>query len=374
MNRLGIQIASWEALSPVGTGSSAFRATGDATAAPQGLSPELAALDFPTDIQYRPTYFDAPAILGTKGIRTLDRTTALTLSTATLLHQRMGRPDGVPLDRTGFVVGTSTGSIRSTSDFTRESLIQPRPFLVNPALFPNTVMNCAAGQCGIRFKAQSVNATISGGRLSGLLAFKYASQMLRRGYVDMLITGSVEELCPQSAWAHRQLIAHGCRRDVPLGEGCSMFALAGPTVTQTLASTVSGSVSDILALQYGRYFDPLAARATAVEGIQACIGDALAQAGIEAREIDRSVLCASSDVGNGELEMLAATHVFGSQLAADSGNLVEQFGDTYSATFSLAVGWLLGQAEDAGKQTHGLVLATSEDGHAGCLIVRTAAH
>lgn len=372
MNRPGIQIASWEALSPVGIGSSAFRTTGQTPTAAGELSADLAQLDFPTDIRYRPTNFEAAAILGTKGIRTMDRTTALTLSTSTLLYKRMGHPEAIPLDRAGFVVGTSTGSIRSTSDFTRESLIQPRPFLVNPALFPNTVMNCAAGQCGIRFKAQSVNATISGGRLSGLLAFKYASQMLRRGYVDLLITGSVEELCPQSAWAHRQLIAHDCRHDVPLGEGCSMFALARSDVAQALAR---GPVSEILALQYGRYFAPHGEHAAAPKGVQACIADALAQAGIEASQIDRCVLCGSPDVGNAELEMQAATRVFGSQLAIEGANLVEQFGDTYSATFSLALGWLLGQMEGAAtrKQTHGLALTSSEDGHAGCLIVRVTA-
>ena len=373
MNRPGIQIASWEALSPVGTGSTAFRATTKVQKGMhEGMPEDLANLDFPTGIQYRPTHFDATAILGKKGIRTMDRTTALTLSTSTLLHERMGTPNGVPLDRAGFVVGTSTGSIRSTSDFTRESLVQPRPFLVNPALFPNTVMNCAAGQCGIRFKAQSVNATISGGRLSGLLAFKYASQMLRRGYVDLLFTGSVEELCPQSAWAHRQLIDHACRHEVPIGEGCSMFALARPAEAKALAV---GPVSEILALQYGRYFDTLATRSTAVNGVQACIEDALTQAGIDASKIDRCVLCGTPDVGNGEVEMQAVTRAFGSQLQIDGAILVEQFGDTYSATFSLALGWLLGQSEGAGaqKQTHGLVLASNEDGHTGCVIVRTSA-
>ncbi|WP_345812295.1 beta-ketoacyl synthase N-terminal-like domain-containing protein [Paraburkholderia sp. PREW-6R] len=369
-NRPGIQIASWEALSPVGMGSRTFHTAAQAPMAPATLPADLAQADFPTDVRYRPTHFDAAAILGTKGIRTMDRTTALTLATSTLLYERMGRAEGVPLDRTGFVVGTSTGSIRSTSDFTRESLVQPRPFLVNPAHFPNTVMNCAAGQCGIRFNARSVNATISGGRLSGLLAFRYASQMLRRGYVDLLITGSVEELCPQSAWAHRQLIAHDCRHDVPLGEGCSMFALARPDVARTLAR---GPVSDILALQYGRYFDPLGERPAAADGLQACIADALAQAGLEAGQIDRCVLCGGPDVDNGDLEMQAITRVFGHQVAIDGANLVEQFGDTYSATSSLALGWLLGQLEaGAGRtQKYGLVIASSEDGHAGCLIVRT---
>ncbi len=133
-------------------------------------------------------------------------------------------------------------------------------------------MNCAAGQCAIRFKARAVNATISGGRLSGLLALQYASQMLRQGYADRLLTGAVEELCVQTAWAHRGLIQLGKRQAVPLGEGCAMFSLERTTPQHEGVA--------ILALRYGRYSEPVDGPAGdlaldhAVEGALACIGEA----------------------------------------------------------------------------------------------------
>jgi 3-oxoacyl-[acyl-carrier-protein] synthase II len=197
---LGIAVVGWQAISPLGIGAQSFD-EGAMQPDPVELHPLHASADeFPQEIAYRPAYFETASLLGAKGIRTMDRTTALAVCTAKLLHGERPIADDAESQRLGFVLGTSTGSIRSTSDFTRESLVQERPFLVNPALFPNTVMNCAAGQCGIWFKARAVNATISGGRLSGLLAIKYAAQALRRGYADRLFTGAVEELCPQTAW------------------------------------------------------------------------------------------------------------------------------------------------------------------------------
>jgi 3-oxoacyl-[acyl-carrier-protein] synthase II len=371
MASLGIAVTGWEAISPLGIGAGALsmpQLSAAVAAPPMHVDRE----HFPGDIHYRTADFDVAGILGAKGIRTMDRTTALAVSTSKLLHDKIAYQQFIPSERVGFVVGTSTGSIRSTSDFTRDSLVQERPFLVNPALFPNTVMNCAAGQCGIWFKARSVNATISGGRLSGLLAFKYALQMLRRRYADLLFTGSVEELCPQTAWAYRQLIQHERRRPVPLGEGCGMFALSRS------ADVVVGAgpaVAEILALQYGRYFQDLRTDpASAPNGVRQCLAEALDQAGIGPEQIERVILCGAADIGNDELERQAVTRMFGSDMPVHGGELLEQFGDTYSATFALNLGWLLGRLGQSKKQgpRYGLLLTTSKDGHVGCLVVRVS--
>jgi len=354
----GISIVGWQVISALGVGAQALRA------APPGEAPAADMTEqYPQDVAYRPARFDTAALIGTKGIRSIDRTTALALCTARLLHGDQPPYEGEQSERTGFVLGTSTGSIRSTSDFTRDSLIQERPFLVNPAHFPNTVMNCAAGQCAIRFKARAVNATISGGRLSGLLALQYASQMLRRGYADRLLTGAVEELCEQTAWAHRGLIQLGKRQPVPLGEGCAMFALERTTPQREGA--------DILALRYGRYSDPV--QDDAVDGALACIGEALGQAGIDAADLVASCLCGAAEPRTADIERRAIERLPGTAMTVHQTALVEGFGDTYSATFALALCHLLTCLERAHEGSAGMVLATTDDGHVGCLIVRRAA-
>ncbi|MEE3922501.1 hypothetical protein V2I01_41795 [Micromonospora sp. BRA006-A] len=69
-------------------------------------------------------------------------------------------------DRIGIVTGTTAGSVKSSVDYAAETFTQQPPYLVNPALFPNTVMNCAAGQSAIWYKLHGPNATVAGGPLA----------------------------------------------------------------------------------------------------------------------------------------------------------------------------------------------------------------
>ncbi|MCP5877146.1 hypothetical protein NL390_32295, partial [Klebsiella pneumoniae] len=85
----------------------------------------------------------------------------------------LARPEaaGVAADSLGtaLVLGTTTGSAESMMNFTRSSLEAEKPFYVDPALMPNAVMNCAAGQCAIWHQLKGPNTTIAGGRAAGLL-------------------------------------------------------------------------------------------------------------------------------------------------------------------------------------------------------------
>ena len=359
-----IAVMGWQAISHLGLGVDAVRA--NPTAPVTTLQPAHGdAADYPQDIAYRPAAFDVAALLGAKGIRTMDRTTALAVCAAKLLNEDQSIDEGLSSEQVGFVVGTTTGSIRSTSDFTRDSLVQERPFLVNPALFPNTVMNCAAGQCAIRFKARCVNATISGGRLSGLLALKYASQMLRRRYAERLFTGSVEELCPQSAWAHRSLVQHGSRHALPLGEGGAMFSLER---SDAALARGTSPAAHIVALQYGRWFDADTDNAQAAHlSVLAHVQDALQGVGMAAESLDAAVLCGAADAASSPIEQGVAAALLRTGAPVFGLEWVQQLGDTYSATVSLGLAQLLSVLRDG--QT-GLILIVGADGHAGCVLVQ----
>ena len=127
--------------------------------------------------------FDARAELGRKGIRTLDRATLLAIATIARLGPAVvdpaqrdePGPSGVPAV-TGLVMGTGAGSVQSTMDFTRDALTGDRPYLVDPARFPNTVMNFAAGQCAIWYGLRGPNATVTTGRATGIAALRYAAR------------------------------------------------------------------------------------------------------------------------------------------------------------------------------------------------------
>ena len=123
--------------------------------------------------------------LGRKGVRSLDRTTRLALVACNRALAGLGTPLAAhDRARTGVVIGTSTGSIRSSSEFSRDTLVQEKPYLVLANLFPNSVMNCCAGQIAIWNSLRGVNATIAGGRVSGLAAVRYARNAIAQGHVD----------------------------------------------------------------------------------------------------------------------------------------------------------------------------------------------
>jgi 3-oxoacyl-[acyl-carrier-protein] synthase II len=143
------------------------------------------------------TEFSAESFLGAKGLRTLDRSTRL-VSSATKLaldDANIQISEGNARD-IAVSVGSTLGSIKSISDFDREALTEGSRY-VNPALFPNTVINSAASQVSIRFNIRGFNATISSGFSASLDAVNYAADFLRLGRIKIVLAGGVEELCEQ---------------------------------------------------------------------------------------------------------------------------------------------------------------------------------
>ena len=174
----------------------------------QGLYDDV----LPAEYAHAFVEFDARASLGRKGTASLDRRTALALVAC-----REALSDGqvsVSDDnrhRMGVVLGTTWGSLKSMSDYTKESLLEERPYLVEPSRFPNTVMNCAAGQLAIWNKLTGVNATIAGGNMALLSVLEYSANLFRCGYADTILAGTVEEFTPHNAWAHH-LTSGGAHR------------------------------------------------------------------------------------------------------------------------------------------------------------------
>jgi 3-oxoacyl-[acyl-carrier-protein] synthase II len=168
--------------------------------------------------------FDVRSLLGRRGTSFLDRCTGLAL----VACSEALRDSGLDADperaaRIGVNIGTTTGSLRSMSDYTRDTLVEERPYLVNPGLFPNTVMNCAAGQAAIRHGLRGINCTIAGGPIAFYGVLRVAARALRLGYLDATLAGAVEEFSPHRAWQSTLARANG--HGPPVGEGASVLVL-----------------------------------------------------------------------------------------------------------------------------------------------------
>ena len=357
-----VSVTDWSALSGLGVGRDAFR---------QGF---LAAGDGPDGRLVED--FDAAETLGRKGTRTLDRMTAQVIATAGMVLA--GRDDSeAARARIGLVLGSSTGSVQSITDFTRDTFVRERPYLVNPADFPSTVMNNAAGRTAIWYGLRGPNSTIAAGHLTGLVALRYASRLIRLGYVDTLLVGAVEEVSEAvsagvGAMRRAGTVGPGSG-PTPLGEGCVFFLLDGrdEDADGRAGGPADGpAVAELAGFESGVVVAD-AEPAAAAAGLAGTVRALLARAGLAPEDLWLVSLAQSGDGRLDEAELTAVDEVVGSgprRVVA-----AERTGNSFSAlgAFQLAAA-LAVAAEDrpAGEPTRPCLLTSlGIDGGVGCALV-----
>jgi 3-oxoacyl-[acyl-carrier-protein] synthase II len=281
VTRHGVVVTGWSAVSSAGIGVTALAkrlAGADVDSVSHGVAVDhLYSASLPSPRGHALADFDVRAELGRKGTSSYDRATAL----AVVCCQDALREAGLTVDdttrtRVGVALGTSLGSFKSTSDFSAETLVQEKPYLVNPLLFPNTVMNCAAGQVAIRFGLRGVNATIAGGGLAFLNAVRYAGNAIERGYADAMLTGAVEEYTPHRAWATHLA---GATATVAAGEAAGVFVLTGSPPPPWAGSRRAARILAV-ATGYGPGGGESAARA-----LSGCVSRAVRRAGVDPADV-----------------------------------------------------------------------------------------
>ncbi|MBL1099691.1 beta-ketoacyl synthase N-terminal-like domain-containing protein [Streptomyces coffeae] len=369
-------ISAWTAVSPLGlsgadftTGLRAGRKAGTA------LDPEEWSVPFQEACLV--PGFRIREILGRKGTRSMDRATGLAVTALrALLHgdgEHGGHADegwnggagerlpGVG-EHTGLALGTSTGSAQSIMDFTRDSLVSERPFFVDPARFPNAVMNCAAGQSAIWHGLKGPNTTIAGGRATGLLALQYALRLQRAGRAGPVLCGAVEEFSSARAWLEWHARADQDAAAV-LGEGAAVWLLEPEA---TAAEHGRRALAEVAGLEFGC--------APGTDAVRTVLATVIR------RLLDRT------GVTPGEVRMLADSRAPGAEGAAERAALDEVFdggqppvisaadliGDTCaaSAAFQIAAVLALAERKDLAPGGHALVTSADRDGVVGAALLR----
>jgi len=138
--------------------------------------------------------------------------------------------------RTGLVIGSCFGNQRETQTYMTRVLRQGAA-AGQPILFPNLVLNAAAGYAAIELSVRGPNLSVSEHEASGEIAVVAAVDLLRSGQCDRVIVGGVDEFGALylSALRERRLLdaesAPGApRKDarrgriIP-GEGAAAFVL-----------------------------------------------------------------------------------------------------------------------------------------------------
>ncbi|MBP8537958.1 beta-ketoacyl synthase N-terminal-like domain-containing protein [Streptomyces sp. MK37H] len=359
-------ISAWTAVSPLGLRGADFTAalrSGRSAARP--LDPEEWSAPF-REASLVPD-FHIRQLLGRKGTRSMDRATGLAVTAIRHLltgEREYGEGERLPGvgEETGLALGTSTGSAQSIMDFTRDSLVGEKPFYVDPARFPNTVMNCAAGQSAIWHGLRGPNTTIAGGRATGLLALRYAVRLQRAGRARAVLCGAVEEFSSARAWLEWHARADENSAAV-LGEGAAVWLLEPDASAREHGRE---GLAEVVGLEFGCAADAKAARTVLAEAI----GRLLDRTGVTPGELS-AVADSGAPGAEGEAELAALAAALGGEeppriTAADT------IGDTCAAAAAFQIAAVLAMAErkeiPSGKTA--LVTTVDRDGVVGAALLR----
>ncbi|MFJ9041556.1 beta-ketoacyl synthase N-terminal-like domain-containing protein [Streptomyces sp. NPDC102406] len=353
-------ISAWSAISPYGVGNAPLS---------EGLAEgrdTVADLDRDTyEVPFRQAAlvpdFSAATYVGKKGTRTMDRVTALAVTAVGGLVGAIAEELAARPEQTALVLGTGSGSVQSIMDFTKDSLSGERPYHVEPARFPNTVMNRAAGQSAIWHHIKGPNTTVAGGSLTGLLALSYALRLHRGGHCARVLCGAAEEFSTQRAW----LEWHGRaeeERESPLGEGAAVFLVE---TAEDAAAAGRTALARVGAARFRAYQEPDGAR----EALTACVRTALDAAGVT----PDSVRFVAPLGGGGKLAAEEEQAVTDALPGAHPHwtRLREHVGDTSAAATSLQLAAILATAGEQGLRPGEAALVTGmeRDGQVGCAVL-----
>lgn len=302
--------------------------------------------------------FDATKYLDTKGLRLLDRTTRIVNTAAKFaLDDTNLKIDESNTDEVGVVLGTTLGSVYSISEFDKTAL-REGPRYVNPALFPNTVINSPASQISIRFVIKGFNTTISTGFTASLDALRYAYDFIQLNRAKAVLVGGVEELCIQTYLGFYKLKFLAASRDsgvelscpfdrrrngIVFGEGAAMVVIEDLESAKARQAKIYAEI-----LSFGSYFDPFRINKynRLGPGIRAAMRFALENAQLEPRDIDYICANANSTKEADLIETEAIKHIFGEDAKkVPVSSIKSMVGESFSACGALSLAASVGAIE-----------------------------
>jgi len=304
--------------------------------------------------------FDPKAILGPKGLRNLDRTTLLGMAASKLALEDAKLPHPIPEEETdayGVALGSTMGSIWSIVGFDTEAL-RNGPRSVNPAHFPNTVVNSPASHISIKFNIQGFNSTISTGFCSSIDAIYYALNMIHLHEYKIVLTGGVEELCEETykgfykighlAGSRQGKEEVNCpfdkrRNGIMEGEASCMAVLEEFEHAAARGAKIYAEV-----LGYGTSFDPKSRHiySPKAEGASEAIRRCLEDAALAEDMVDYISASANSTLDCDAMETKAVKKVFGKRAQKiPISSLKSMIGDSFSASGAMNLAASVGALE-----------------------------
>jgi len=286
--------------------------------------------------------FNPTVFLGSKGLKSLDRTARLLCSAAKLaIEDAKLTVNYKNTDDIGVCTGTTFSSLWNFAEFIKET-IKEGPIFTDVSLFPGTVVNAASSQVSIRFNIQGFNTTVSTGYTSSLDALKYAVDFIRLGRMKAVLVGGVESLSLVNFIGFYRLgflagIKGGelsCpfdkrRNGIILSEGASVVVVEDEEYAKKRKANIYAEVKGI-----GNYFDAfkMGKYNPEAEGLKESMKKAVRDSGLRFTDIDYINASANSVPEQDRLETKAIKDVFGkSAYNTPVSSIKSMIGEPYSA-------------------------------------------
>jgi 3-oxoacyl-(acyl-carrier-protein) synthase len=330
--------------------------------------------------------FDPTRYLGDKGLRTLDRLTKLLVVAARLcLHDAGIKKDGewavLTPERVGVVCSNAYGSLEAITELDRVAKLEDARY-INPAKFPNTVSNSASGYVSIWENLRALNVSVSDGNCGGLDAVACADVFLETARADVIVTGGGEAMSEPIFLAFEKLGVLGTsEHETRLGEGAAFLTLEDPEIARQRGARVLGTV-----LGYGTAFvapEDSTLIFASREGMTRAITSALADASLEAKDVDLVVsgFAGLARFDDEELAAVTATLGTGVPIVAPKLALGETLGAGGAMGMAAALAWLggvvvspdlvvRGEAPAQGRVKHVVVTTMGYYGNASAVVMR----
>lgn len=295
--------------------------------------------------------FDVREQLGKKGTRNFDRHTGLFVKTLCNVIDQC-ELETAQLSSVGLINATSTGSLDSIMDFLLDTYRYDRPYLVNPAHMPNTVINCAAGQGAIWNGMKGPNATVSAGSQSFYSALRLASRWGENDYSPITVVGAVEEVTEtvDKLYSVYKENTHSAE----------LIECSGSIVVKyEVPSELNEYDSYILSTRLGVYHDPKEAKS----GLVSLLTKLLEEEGINSQDIEHFCIKSSSQQASYDAEESAAKSI---NSEGKITSIADCFGNAYSASGVLQLSYLLTALP---AKRYGVLISLSKNGSMACSLI-----
>jgi 3-oxoacyl-(acyl-carrier-protein) synthase len=342
-------------VSPLGIGREAyFAALGDPAAArARAFGGEPTVFDkekVPVTRVAEAWGFDPQTYLGDKGLRNLDRLTKMMIVAGRLSLEDAGvKKDGaftaLSPDRVGICSSTAYGSVDAITELQLVAELED-PRYINPARFPNTVINAAAGYVSIWEDLRAPNVTVVDGNCGALDTVLTCETHLTHRRGDCFLVGGGEPLTEPLYLAFRKLGVVSEREDAPgmcFGEGAAYLTVEREDDARARGANVHARI-----LGYGTAFEaplsPAALVHASADPVRRAIEGAIADAELAPSDVDAvcSSLTGVDVMDREERTGIAAALGPSVPVAAPKSIYGETFGASGALGMATALAWLDG--------------------------------